>query len=65
MKCVNIMCSYWKEEECPTAEGCAGFMDETPCTAEERKERGCTEWCGLQFAKSELEEVMYDKYRVA
>lgn len=50
MKCADYTCQYWKEgEDCPAAGGCAGYIDEIPCTPEEMERNGCTEWCGFPF----------------
>lgn len=39
MKCANNTCPYWtKDEDCPAAEGCAGYTDEIPCILEENKQ---------------------------
>ncbi len=55
MKCADDTCPYWeKDKDCPSADGCAGYIDKIPCTQEEMERNGCTEWCGLPFCKSDF-----------
>lgn len=50
MKCADYTCPYWeKDKDCEAAEGCAEYIDKIPCTPEDMKKRGCTEWCGMPF----------------
>ncbi len=44
MRCADYTCPYWKKDEaCEAADGCAGHINEIPCTPEDMKKHGCSE----------------------